>query len=196
MKFSSGILIFLILNLTSFSQVLKNNLSAKYEKGIHHYLSPVSAELLFLSISRLYSESSVALETTEANSILKFRSFRNNYWDLVLSKSGDKSDLIISKTDSISVYISKEFENKLMSFFQSALKDTLVSPRADFYDGTVYRLNNSNYKREVYDYDFQANKRYFNLIKTFEGISTDLKKGTFTEAKYLDRISRLSSLDY
>lgn len=195
MKFSSSILIFLIFNLYSYSQGLKDNLSTKYEKGIQHYLSPAAAELLFISMSPLYSEFSVALERTQANSILKFRSFRSNYWDLVSSKTVDKPEMIISKTDSITIYVSEEFETKLKSLFQFILKDPLDLVRADVYDGTVYRLNNSKYKREVHDYDFQTFKNYQNLIKTFESMAVDLKKGTFSETKYLDRI-KAYNLDF
>jgi hypothetical protein len=200
MKTRICVFITLILNVNLYSQQSKNRLVNNYYQGIEYYLSPdtndFEREILFISKPSFNSpEYSVALETNKGNPVLKLRSFKSNYWESVISMRSKDTVMVKSKIDCFVVYISKRFEDKLKSYLQAVLKDSLFSGSFDTYDGTTYLISNNKYIREVRDFEFYINKNYYQLIGILESIANNLKTGDFNEKWYSDLIDKASTTE-
>jgi hypothetical protein len=202
MKATICVFIILILNTNLYCQKSKNRLGNKYHQGIDYYLSPdtidFNREILFISLPSFKSpEYSVALEKKKGKSILKLRSFKSNYWELVFSKPFRDTVMVQSKTDNFAVNITNAFADKLISLFQIVLPDdpALNSIKPDVYDGTTYYISNKKYKREVLENNFSAHRNYCNLIVLLESLANDLRNGDFNEIRYLNQIDKTLTTD-
>jgi hypothetical protein len=129
--------------------------------------------------------------------MLKLRSFKNNYWELVFSKPFNDTVMVQSKIDNFAVNITNAFADKLIALFQKVLPDdpALNFIPFDVYDGTTYDILNKKYKRVVRENNFAAHKNYRDLIVIFESMANNLRKGDFNEIRYLDQIDKTLTTD-
>jgi hypothetical protein len=202
MKTTICVFIMLMLTTNLYCQKYKNRLGIKYKLGIDYYLSPDSIdakrEIYFISKPSFNSpEYSVALEKKEGKSMLKLRSFKSNYWELVFSKPFNDTVMVQSKINNFTVNITNAFADKLIALFQKVLPDdpALNSIKFDVYDGTTYNISNKKYKRVVLETNFSAHKNYRDLIVIFESMANNMRNGDFNETRYLDQIDKTLTTD-
>jgi hypothetical protein len=199
MKERICLIIIVILNTNLYSQTSKNRLVTNYYKGIEFYLSPDTVdfkrEILFISKPSFSSpEYSVAVEKKGDSSMLKLRSFKSNYWELVFSNRRNDTVMVISKIDSFTVSVTGPFSDKLISIFQIVLQDDpdLNVMKFDVYDGTTYNISNKKYERVIRENNF-VYKNYYNLVVLCESIANAIKTGDFKESFYFEFIDKTFS---
>jgi hypothetical protein len=200
MKLRICIFIFLIFNITLFSQENVNKTYEKYQKGITYYLSPdttdFSREVLFICTPQDgTNEYSLALETRKDINVLVVRTFITYYWSIVWPKAIQNEDIVPSKIKSADFMVSKVFADKLKASFQLVLNPDPTVKEIQIYDGNIYYLVNKQYKRKIRETDFTSNKSYYKLIKVCEDISKDLENAVFNEKNHITDISELMDIE-
>jgi hypothetical protein len=201
LKLKTFVFIILTISTTSNAQVKRNYLGTLYDNGITHYLTPDSInfnrEICYISKPSFISpEYSVSLETKENKLVLILRSFKSNYWQLVFSKRGTTQILVESSIDSSYIFVSKDFANKLISYFETVTQqDSIFDSREGIvYDGITYIFKTDQFERKVLEIDFAKHRDYYNLIVMLDAIANDLKNRSLIESFYLDQINNFYNL--